>query len=424
MTVETKKISLKKVRQVLLVMLVATVFGIGGFLGGVRAGEVKARTKLSTLQTIVNKETPNGRRVDFDLFWKVWDRLEADYLDAEALDSQKMVYGAIGGMTAALDDPYTSFLPPTENKQSREDLAGEFAGVGIQLGYIDKTLGVMSPLPGLPADKAGLKAGDLILHIKDVKKNVDIDTEGMNLQEAVNIIRGPKGSEVVLTIFREGNGGAFEVSLVRDIIVVPSVEIKFVDEGGKESETAKFAHLRVIRFGEKTAEEWQQSIDKILARKGLSGIVLDLRNNPGGFLQRAIDLASEFIPSGVVVKQQGKYETETFTVNHKGKLIGKKFVVLVNRGSASASEILAGALRDQLKVKLIGEKTFGKGTVQEAQDLPGGAGLHVTIAKWLLPSGKNIHKEGLMPDVEVKQSTSSADASVDTQLIRAIEELQ
>src|SRR3989344_4352883 len=168
-------------------------------------------------------------------------------------------------MTSALDDPYTSFLSPTENKQSREYLAGEFAGVGIQLGYIDKTLGVMSPLPGLPAERAGLKAGDLILHIKDAKKDVDTDTEGMSLQEAVNIIRGAKGTEVILMIFREGNGGAFEVKLMRDIVVVPSVEIKFVNEEGKESEMGRFAYLKVIRFGEKTAEEWQQSVDKILA---------------------------------------------------------------------------------------------------------------------------------------------------------------
>ncbi len=421
MFVEAKKLSLTKIRTILISCLIAVLCGMGGFWWGERVGKTGAVNKISTLQALTNKETPKDKQVDFGLFWEVWKRLEKNYLDPSALDSQKMVYGAISGMTASLDDPYTMFLPPSENKLSKEDLAGEFAGVGIQLGYVEKTLAVMAPLPGHAAEKAGVKAGDLILHIKDEKKGIDKDTDGMNLQEAVNIIRGPKGTAVILTMFREGSGKTFEVTLIRDTIVIPSVEMKFVNEKGEENENGQFAHLRVIRFGEKTMEEWTESVNKILAKKDLKGIVLDLRNNPGGFLQRAIDLASEFIPSGVVVKQQGRIETETFNVNHKGKLIGKKIVVLVNRGSASASEILAGALRDQLGVKLVGVKSFGKGTVQEVEELPNGAGLHITIAKWLLPSGKNIHKDGLEVDVEVKEASGSAQS--DIQLIRAIKEL-
>lgn len=420
---QINKLSLSKIRSILLAVLVAVVFGGAGFVFGERVGKIKARTDLSTLEAVVNKDNPLGKKADFALFWEVWRRLEKDYLEPTDIDPQQMVYGAIEGMTASLDDPYTTFLPPTDNQASREDLAGEFAGVGIQLGFIDKTLGVMSPLPDQPAEKAGIKAGDLILHIKDEQKKIDQDTDGMNLQEAVRIIRGTKGTKVTLTIFRENNGGAKEITLVRDMIMVPSVELKFVDEKGTEAEGGKYAHLRVIRFGERTMEEWTESVDKILARKDLKGIVLDLRNNPGGFLQRAIDLASEFIGSGVIVKQAGRVDSEDFNVNRRGKLIGQKMVVLINRGSASASEILAGALRDRIGTKLVGEKSFGKGTVQEAQELAGGAGLHVTIAKWLLPSGVNIHKNGLDPDVEVKEASDSATTKIDNQLIRAIEEL-
>lgn len=362
--------------------------------------------------------------VDFSAFWDVWQRLEESYLESDDIDAKKMVDGAIAGMTASLGDPYTAYLPPAENKQSREDLNGEFAGVGIQLGYINKTLAVMSPLPGQPAEKAGIKAGDLILHIKDENKQVDKDTDGMSLAEAVQDIRGSKGAPVTLTIYREGDKETKDVVLVRDTIVVPSVEYKVLNTEGKEDKNGEYAYLQVSKFGDKTMEEWNAAVVKIVANKRIKGIVLDVRNNPGGFLQRAIDLASEFIPSGIVVQQQGKLNTETFSVNRRGRLIGYKMVVLVNKGSASASEILAGALREQLGTKLIGENTFGKGTVQEAEELPGGAGLHVTIAKWLLPKGTNIHKVGLKPDIEVVPvEPKEGEELKDAQLLRGIQEL-
>lgn len=372
----------------------------------------------------------NRNNLDFTMFWQVWDRLEEVYVEPEKLDSQKMVYGAIEGMTAALGDPYTIFLPPQENQQAKEDLNGEFDGVGIQLGYKKDTVAVMSPLEGHPAIRAGVRAGDLILNIKDEGKGVDASTVDMTLIEAVKLIRGKKGTPVTLSLYRE-NKGQFEVTLIRDTIVVPSVELELGDwQGGEwqESPKGKVAWLKLTRFGDKTGEEWDEAVEKILTNNNLSGIVLDLRNNPGGYLQGAINLASEFIADGVVVKQQSRTDTETFSVNRKGRLIGVPIVILINGGSASSSEILSGALRDRIGAKLVGEKSFGKGTVQEAIDLAGNAGLHVTIAKWLLPSGEWIHDTGLKPDIEVElpevDSASESGTLIDTQLQKAVEVLK
>lgn len=414
---QKKTLKLSTIRQAILYTLVAIFFTAVGF----RAGQQKAMSGAVNVKSLVTGESPDStRNADFGLFWVVWDKLSSSFLETDKVVPKQMVFGAIKGMTDSLGDPYTTFLPPVENTASREDLQGEFGGVGIQLGFIDNTLAVMAPLPNNPAIEAGVKAGDLILHIKDEKKGIDEDTGGINLPDAVSKIRGPVGDPVILTFYTPGSKDKRDVTLVRANIQVPSVELKFVNESGVEDKNGKYAHLSVSKFGERTIEEWQESVTKILAANP-DGIILDLRNNPGGYLQRAIDLASEFIPDGVVVKQQGKSNTEVFTVNRKGRLVGKEVVILVNKGSASASEILAGALKDRVGSKLVGEKTFGKGTVQDAIELPGGAGLHVTIAKWLLPNGSNIHKEGIAPDVEVMLDE---DPARDEQLIKAIEVLK
>lgn len=364
-------------------------------------------------------------KADMTLFWDVWSRLEKNYLDNKAIDPKKMVYGAISGMTAALDDPYTSFFPPVENRRSKEDLSGEFSGVGIQLGFVDKTLAVMSPLPGNPAQRAGIKAGDLILHIKDEAKGIDKDTNGINLVDAVEYIRGKKGTSVTLTIYHEKDPKPKEITLVRDTINVPSVELTWVGPTSPRSGGASkgaIAQIKVNRFGDKTLEEWNKAVSEFLSKQGV-GVILDLRNNPGGYLQRAIDLGSEFIADGTIVVQEGVEKTENFGVDRSGRLIGTPLVVLVNKGSASAAEILSGALKERLGVKLVGEKTFGKGTVQEVEDLAGGAGIHITIAKWNLPSGKNIHKEGIEPDVVVEFVADEKNPLKDNQLDKAIEVL-
>jgi len=319
-------------------------------------------------------------------------------------------------MTASLGDPYTSFFPPEENARSKEDLQGEFGGVGIQLGFIDNTLAVMTPLKDTPAFKAGIKAGDFILKIVDEKKKISKDTSGMKVEDAVDLIRGEKGTPVILTIFRESEKKSREVTLMRDVINVPSTELEWLDSG-------KVALIRVNKFGEKTLPEWEKMVSEV-KNKNIKGIILDLRNNPGGYLQRAIDLGSEFIADGVIVKQKDRNRTEVSNVDREGKLIGMPLVVLVNGGSASAAEILAGALRERLGTKLVGEKSFGKGTVQEPEDFNDGSSLHVTIAEWLLPSGKNIHKIGLEPDVKIEYIRDEKNPTADNQVDKALEVLK
>jgi carboxyl-terminal processing protease len=367
------------------------------------------------------------------MFWEVWDTLERSYLNKEDIDYEKMIHGAIQGMTSSLGDPYTVFLPPQENKRAKEDLNGEFEGVGIQLGYKRDTIAVMAPLDGMPAIKVGVRAGDLITNIKDEAREIDTDTIGMTLPEAVLLIRGPKGTPVTLTLYREGTG-SFEVSIVRDTIVVPSVELSIgywdeVNEEWVESSDGDVAWIKLRRFGDRTKAEWDVAVRQILARESsLDGVVLDLRNNPGGYLMGSIDLASEFIMEGVVVQQQGNDKTETFKVSRIGRLPRVNLVVLVNGGSASASEILAGALRDRIGAKLVGERTFGKGTVQEVVDMRDGAGVHVTTSRWLLPNGDWIHDDGINPDVVVELPDLPVGADieemVDTQLKASVKVLK
>ncbi len=369
--------------------------------------------------------------LDFTMFWKVWDTLQERYLNPEAIDEQQMIYGAIEGMTASLGDPYTVFLPPKKNQQSKEDLNGEFSGVGIQLGFKRDTLAVIAPLEGHPAIKQGVQAGDLILSIVDEEQGVDVETAGLTLPEAVRYIRGKRGTQVTLGLYREGKG-LFDVTITRDTITIPSVELAIGNmEDGKfvKDEAGKVAWMKIVRFGERTQPEWDVAVRKINdVRDQLDGIVVDVRNNPGGFLQSAISLASDFIPEGAVVTQEGRFDSETYTVNRRGRLLGMPLVVLINGGSASASEILAGALRDRLNAPLVGVRSFGKGTVQEAMELPGGAGLHVTTARWLLPSGDWIHEDGLEPTVKVELSVpedaTEAGDILDTQLATAIRILE
>jgi carboxyl-terminal processing protease len=366
---------------------------------------------------LTGQAQPSDKKINFDTFWEVWSLLEQDYLEPEKLDAEKMVDGAIGGMTAALGDPYTVYLPPEDNQRNGEDLAGLFYGVGIELGYIDETLAVVAPLEDSPAAKAGVLAGDLILHVKDEKKGLDEDTAGWSLDEAVNHIRGGKGEVVTLTLFRQNNGQEpFNVDIVRDEIIVKSVTLEFVDYGGK-----RVAHLKLMKFGERTKDEWDIAVDQILAEQDtIDGIVLDMRNNPGGFFDVSIDLAGDFFRTGIVVSQKGKVQTQDFNAKGQARLANIPLIVLVNRGSASASEIVAGALKDNLGAKLVGEKTFGKGTVQDRRELSNGGGLHITIGRWLMPKGEWIHEEGIAVDVEIKDNP---DTEQDEVLQRGIEEL-
>lgn len=393
--------TLKQTRKIIIIITLLLLVGFAGF----RLGEKREK-----------KIVVEPKDVDLSLFWDVWQRLEENYLDKNALDQEKMVYGAIKGLTQSLDDPYTVFLEPGENKRAKEDLNGAFEGVGIQLGYKNKRLAVIAPLKGMPAEKAGVKAGDLILKITDKQKGIEKETTGISLPEAVNLIRGPRDQPVTLTLLSEGEEKPHEVEIARGTIIVPSVEIEFI-----ESDRGKIAHLKLMRFGERTNSEWQKAISSIINhRPSIIGVVLDVRNNPGGYLDGAVFIASEFLKNGVVVKQEGKEKTQSYSVDRRGNLLELPLVVLVNQGTASASEIVAGALRDYVRAKIIGEKTFGKGTVQEAQELTGGSGLHITTARWLLPSSQWIGEEGIEPDFVIELDEEKEG---DEQLEKAIEVL-
>jgi carboxyl-terminal processing protease len=394
---------LKNIRNLALGLALIVVVGAVGYKLGQR-----------------NQILPEGNQFDLSLMWKVRNALMDDYLDKDKVeDEKKLMYGSIEGMVEALDDPYTMFLPPEENKSANEDLAGSFAGVGISLGYKDKTLAAMSIIPKSPAEAGGVKSGDLILKIVDKTNKVDKDTTGISLEGAVKLIRGEKGTDVTLTLYREGKTGTFDITLKRDDINIPGLEMEWRESNGK-----KVAWIKFYKFSEQIFSEWPEIVNKINNEKGgnYGGIILDLRNNPGGYLQASVLAASDFLKEGIVVKQESSSGvTETYRVDEtKGNLVNDKLVVLINGGSASASEILAGALKDHGRAKLVGEKSFGKGTVQETKEFKDGSGIHITIAKWLLPSGKNIHKEGIAPDVEVK---SGDDPKVDLQLNKAIEVL-
>jgi carboxyl-terminal processing protease len=412
--IKQSKFSLGYLRKVFLwVAGSSLVFGIGYFLG--------LRNFYINLngypEVHIEKEVPQSKKdLDFSLFWTVWDTLDEKYYDKEKLIPAKMVYGAIRGMVSAIGDPYTVFLPPTENKIVQDDLKGSFEGVGIQLGYKDEWIAVMAPVSGSPADKKGVKAGDIIYGIRDPGANVNIEsTQGMSTQEAVSIIRGKKGTSVFLTLVRKDVEKPFEVELVRDTLDIPSVIVNYVGEGNK------IARIQLVKFAAETQAEWDESVVDLLTHD-FEGIILDLRNNPGGYLQGAVDLGADFMEEGkvVVIEKSGSEEKE-YKIEKTGRLRNRKVVVLINGGSASASEILSGALRDNKKVILVGETSFGKGTIQEPIEMDGGVGLHVTIAKWLTPSGVWVNGSGLKPDIEV---SDNPDTEADEQLEAAVKALQ
>lgn len=395
---------------------------------GLAVGEQKLKFDLHNWKqaVILNKSTPvlhSGEKVDFSQFWIVWDKLSAEYVDKSALDPQKMVDGAISGMVSSVGDPYTVYLPPVQNQQVKEDLGGSFDGVGIELGYRDNYLAVIAPVEDSPAAKAGVKAGDLIVHITDQVAKVDRDTQGLTLPEAVKLIRGAHGTHVILTLAREGQKDFIKVDLVRDVIIVKSATVTFLNN---------VAWIKLSRFGDRTQDEWGAVVSQIVTQQPpVKGIVLDLRNNPGGYLEGAVYIAGEFLQPGkvVVTQQAGDGSKIDDAVTRNGSLLSVPLSIIVNKGSASAAEILSGALQDYKRGKVVGEQSFGKGSVQQPDDFPNGAGLHVTVARWLRPSGDWIDKKGITPDVVIKWSpdpsaSNSADPKSDLQLQKAIEILQ
>lgn len=398
--------------NLLTILIAILTFSIGWQLGH-RDVDLKWANYKPTIK-IENKEPPKEIKVDFKLFWDTWDLISQKYLEKSKIDPNKLFYGAISGMVAALGDPYTVFLPPEAQKATKEELNGSFSGVGIELGFNkDKQLVVIAPLEGTPADKAGIKPEDIIVKIDGQ------ETLNASLPDAVSKIRGPKGTEVTLTIFRKGDSDTKDIKLTRDTIIVKSVTVKY----DNTTTGKKVAEIKLSRFGERTPREWDSVVSDVLA-SSVSGIVLDLRNNPGGFLDDAVYVGSEFLEGGNVVLQENyQGRRSSYAVNRVGKLLKLPLVVLINKGSASASEIVAGAMQDRKRAKLLGEKSFGKGTVQEAEDLPGGAGIHITTAKWLTPNGRWVNEtEGFEPDIKVEMPKVSGDGKPeDVQMKKALD---
>jgi carboxyl-terminal processing protease len=398
-----------------LTILVSTLtFLIGWQLGGY---QLKITNENSIPQVnFINQTVPADKsNVDFKLFWDTWNLVSQEYVDKKAIDPQKMFYGAIQGMVAAVGDPYTVFLPPEQQKATEEELGGSFEGVGMQLGFNkDKRLVVQAPLKDTPAFKAGVQAGDIIVKIGDK------DATNISIPDAVNLIRGPKGTEVFLELYHEGDEKTKNVTLKRDTIVVKSVEFtqKTTPQG------KRVAYIQLTRFGERTFDEWSEAVSDALATAP-QAVILDVRNNPGGYLDGSVYIGSEFITTGdIVLWENAKGEKNGLKVNRPGKLLQLPMVVLINKGSASASEIVAGAIQDHKRGKLVGDQSFGKGTIQDTKDLPGGTGIHITTAKWLTPLGRWIHNTGLTPDIKIVPTDEELkDLSRDVQLERALEEL-
>lgn len=424
---------MKRIRNILLILvLVVLSLGTGYKLGQKDPSEPIATPVLSQL----SGKTPTvALDINFQLFWEVWDRLNKSYIDKKQMDPQKMVYGAISGMVASLGDPYTVFLPPEQNKDAKDDLGGRFEGIGAQLGVKDKKIVVIAPLKDSPSQKAGVKPGDWIIKVDNQP------TANWTLPEAVTKIRGQKGTKVILTVIHKDENSSSELSVTRDEIKVASVEwevkkfkilfdkaqdgqsskIKVAQKNEECADCVQAIYLRLGRFGDQTNDEWIKVVDEIDTiinnppggGSTMKGLVFDLRNNPGGYLSSSVFIASEFLTNGTVVIQESSNGTQQkYSVNRKGKLTKIPLVVLVNKGSASASEIVAGAIKDRDRGRLVGETTFGKGSIQDAQELSGGAGIHITTAKWLLPSGIWINGSGLEPNMKVELNEQKPDEDV------------
>lgn len=411
---EEPKIDLENNRKIFkkyLYFFLITLLVIGSFYLGFAKGQKSSQSDrgISLLQSVLKNDSPSSQEnVDFSLFWKVWDLVKEKHVDRQKLDAQEMVYGAINGMLRATDDPYSSFFDPEESKTFSDDIGGSFEGIGAELGIKDGILTVIAPLDNSPAQKAGLRAGDKILSI-DGKPSSDL-----TIDEAVNLIHGKKGTNIMLTVISEGAEEARDITITRDTIEVKTVKLEFKDNS--------IAYLKISKFGENTDKEFNDAASQIISQNS-KGIILDLRNDPGGLLDKAVTVASRMIPKGkVVVMEEGSDgERDKLYTQGGDKLSFIPTVVLINEGSASASEILAGALRDDQKITLIGKKSFGKGSVQQLLDLPGGSSVKITVAKWLTPNGEYIMDKGIDPDIEADLTFDDYNNNRDPQLDKALE---
>jgi len=414
---------MKKTKKILLIIIAIFLLSGVWFFGFFQGANWGWKANLpSPFTKILNREKPIEIPAgDMSVFWETWQVILQKYVNRQNLDPSSIIEGATKGLVESLGDPYSEFLNAEENEALSQELSGEFFGVGMEIGRKDNTILVISPLPGTPAEKAGLQPNDIILKIDKQ------ETNDLSSQEAASLIRGPKGTTVTLTIYRPAWNEAKEIKLVRDKIVVPSLKWQMLDDGIASNK--RIAYLRIYSFNQPLTFDFYQAAFQII-NTNPAGLIIDLRNNPGGYLDSVINIGGWLLPKGAIVLKEdfGNSEIKIYRANGNSLLKDIPAVVLVNEGTASASEILAGALKDDRGIKLIGLKTFGKGSVQELVSLENDNSLKITIAKWLTPNGTIIQDNGLIPDVEIKNeedlgSYTQINLEKDEQLVKALEVL-
>lgn len=393
--------------------IIASILLIGGFFClGIYIG-INDRQEIEKILSIENKEPEKTVKTDFSPFWKVWNIINEKHPDAETLVDQDRVYGAISGLLGSLNDPYTVFFNPDETKSFQEEISGNFSGVGMEVGIKDGFLTVVAPLKGTPADKAGMKTGDRIIKIDG------IDLDGYSTDQSVKLIRGERGTPVVLTVLREGEKDLLEVTIIRDIIEIPTLDYELREDG--------IFVISLYTFSENSDELFKEAMIKFREAK-TDKLLLDLRGNPGGYLDSAVKISSWFLPKGktIVTEDYGDDREPNYFRSKGYAVIGDnlKFAILIDGGSASASEIVAGAMQDYGRAKLVGEKSFGKGSVQEVIEVTDDTVLKITVAKWLTPNGNSISQKGLTPDFPVTITSEDIEKNLDPQFDKAVDVLK
>ncbi|MEK7471338.1 MAG: S41 family peptidase [Patescibacteria group bacterium] len=397
-----------KTKRIAIVFLFISLFFLT-FIVGVYTGNSN-RPEIDKIIGISNKETQVMTKTDFSPFWKVWNTINEKNPSASKITDQDKVYGAIGGLVSSLNDPYSVFFTPNETKSFEEEIAGNFDGIGMEVGMKDKILTVIAPLKNTPAYRANIKSGDKILKIDTIV------TSGLNIEKAIKLIRGPKGTTVTLTIFREGSQKPEEIKIVRDSINIPTLDTELRKDG--------IFVIKLYSFSANSTNLFRNAM-KQFVESGTDKLLLDLRGNPGGYLDASVDIASWFLKEGKIVVTEDYGNSKTAEIfRSKGYNIFNeklKFIILIDSGSASASEILAGAMRDNGRAKLVGSQSFGKGSVQEVINVTPDTILKITVAKWLTPNGTSISEKGLTPDYPVEITQKDLDAKIDPQLNKAVQ---
>ena len=409
---ETKKPVFKKIVIGFSIILLMS----GSFVSGVyftnKNNKEVIFTDVSFVGKVLNlnsKASNLEADVDFNLFWDVWELIKKDYVMKDKLKEKEMFYGAIKGLVASTNDPYTIFMDPKEAKSFDDDLAGTFEGIGAEIGIKKGGLVIIAPLPDSPAQKAGLMAGDKIISINGES------TINMTVDQAVSKIRGPKDTEVALNILKKGQEKGVEIKIIRGLIVVNSVKT--------EMRKDNLFVVTITNFNNDTEELFNKAVEEII-QKNPKGIIVDLRNNPGGYLDTAITVASKWVDKGVIVSEKfGNEKKNDYFNKGLSKLKDFPTVVLINQGSASASEIVAGALQDYGKAKIIGMQSFGKGSVQIIENLKDGSSLKITIAQWMTPKGNNINEKGITPDKVIDLTQQDYENNKDPQMDAAVDAL-